>query len=125
MNPEVTLRKFPVSPEEIEAAIAAAPEQAEDLECPYDPNDAGQVEAYWQNATVVRNGGYPAVQSALAERRGLRSPQIAPLKVPVTIRFDEDVLAALRATGKDWQTRVNVVVREWLESQRTAGAGLK
>ena len=124
MKPEVTLLKFPVSPEEIEAAIAAAPEQAEDLECPYDPNDAGQVDAYWQNATVVREGGYPAVQTALAEMRGLRSP-CTPLKVPVTIRFDEDVLAALRASGKDWQTRVNVLVREWLESQRTAGAGLK
>ncbi len=59
MNPEVTLRKFPVSAEEIEAAIAAAPEQAEDLECPYDPNDAEQVKAYWQNATVVREGGTP------------------------------------------------------------------
>ena len=124
MKPEVTLLKFPVSPEEIEAAIAAAPEQAEDLECPYDPNDAGQVDAYWQNATVVREGGYPAVQAALAEMRGLRSP-CTLLKVPVTIRFDEDVLAALRASGKDWQTRVNVLVREWLESQRTAGAGLK
>ena len=123
MNPEVTLRKFPVSAEEIEAAIAAAPEQAEDLECPYDPSDAEQVEAYWQNATVVREGGYPAVQSALAERRGLRSPDT--LKVSVTIRFDEDVLAALMASGKDWQTRVNVLVREWLQSQRTAGADLK
>ena len=65
------------------------------------------------------------MQAALAERRGLRSPRSAPLKVPVTIRFDEDVLAALRATGKDWQARVNVVLREWLESQRTVDAGLK
>ena len=44
-----------------------------------------------------------------------------PLKVPVTIRFDPDVLAASRATGKGWQTRVNGLVREWLESQRTGG----
>jgi uncharacterized protein (DUF4415 family) len=33
--------------------------------------------------------------------------------VPV-IRFDADVLAGLRATGKGWQTRVNDAMRQWL-----------
>ena len=34
-----------------------------------------------------------------------------PLKVPTTIRFDADVLAALKASGKGWQTRVNEAMR--------------
>jgi uncharacterized protein (DUF4415 family) len=39
-----------------------------------------------------------------------------PLKVPTTIRFDADVLAALKASGKGWQTRVNNAVRDWLKT---------
>ena len=39
-----------------------------------------------------------------------------PLKVPTTIRFDADVLATLKASGKGWQTRVNDMVRKWLKT---------
>jgi uncharacterized protein (DUF4415 family) len=35
-------------------------------------------------------------------------------KKRIAIRLDNDVLAALRATGKGWQTRVNNVLRDWL-----------
>jgi len=38
-------------------------------------------------------------------------------KEQVAIRFDKDVLAALRATGKGWQTRVNEVMREWVKER--------
>ncbi len=47
-----------------------------------------------------------------------RGQQRAPLKTPTTIRFDADVLAALRATGPGWQTRVNEAMREWVKSRR-------
>ena len=40
--------------------------------------------------------------------------QKAKPKVPTTIRFDADVLAALRASGRGWQTRVNVA--DWLRT---------
>jgi uncharacterized protein (DUF4415 family) len=52
---------------------------------------------------------------ALAEQRRARGSQKAPLKVPTTIRFDADVLVALKATGKGWQTRVNAVIRQWIQ----------
>ena len=32
-----------------------------------------------------------------------------------TVRFDRDILAAFKATGKGWQTRMNNALREWLE----------
>jgi uncharacterized protein (DUF4415 family) len=52
-----------------------------------------------------------------ARRRGrpVGSVKIAP-KVPTTIRFDQDVLEALKASGRGWQTRVNEAMREWLGS---------
>lgn len=45
-----------------------------------------------------------------------RPPSAKPLKVPTTIRFDADVLAALKSSGKGWQTRVNEAMREWLKT---------
>lgn len=47
-------------------------------------------------------------------------PPKAACKVPTTIRFDPDVLAALKATGRGWQTRVNEAMREWLKSHSGA-----
>jgi len=45
-----------------------------------------------------------------------RPPSTRPLKVPTTIRFDPDVLAALKTSGKGWQTRVNAAMRDWLKT---------
>ncbi len=45
-------------------------------------------------------------------RRG--RPKAAATKEPVKLRLDADVLAALRATGNGWQTRVNDTLRATL-----------
>ena len=37
-------------------------------------------------------------------------------KEQVAIRFDRDVLAAFRAAGPGWQTRMNAALRDWLKS---------
>ena len=37
-------------------------------------------------------------------------------KRSTTIRFDEDVLEAFKATGPGWQTRMNAALKEWLAS---------
>lgn len=54
----------------------------------------------------------------IAARRGrpVGSVKARP-KVPTTIRFDQDVLDALKASGRGWQTRVNDAMREWLVRQ--------
>lgn len=38
-----------------------------------------------------------------------------------TIRFDADVVAALKTTGRGWQTRVNDAMREWLKEDAPPG----
>jgi len=53
--PEPTMKrnatsKPSISPEQMAAALAAAPERVEDPDCPYDPNDPAAVAAYWQGA---------------------------------------------------------------------------
>jgi len=46
----------------------------------------------------------------------MRGPQKSPVKIQTSIRFDQDVLEGLKATGRGWQTRVNDAMREWLRS---------
>ena len=57
--------------------------------------------------------------SGVAEYRRSRGRPVGTSKEQVSIRFDTDVLSALRATGRGWQTRVNDTMREWLK-QRSA-----
>ncbi|MBS1801534.1 MAG: BrnA antitoxin family protein [Acidobacteria bacterium] len=40
-----------------------------------------------------------------------RGPQIAPKKVPVSIRLSADVVKALRGSGAGWQSRVDDILR--------------
>ncbi len=66
-------------------------------DCPYDPNDATAVAAYWQQASLKRGRGRPT----------------AAVKRPtLNMRVDPDVLEAFKATGQGWQTRINAALRE-------------
>jgi uncharacterized protein (DUF4415 family) len=51
-----------------------------------------------------------------ARRRG--RPRVAHPKMMVSMRLDQDVIAALKATGPGWQSRVNAALRRWLEAGR-------
>jgi uncharacterized protein (DUF4415 family) len=44
-------------------------------------------------------------------RRG-RGKQKAPVKSPISIRLDADVVAHFRAGGRGWQGRVNAILRK-------------
>lgn len=50
---------------------------------------------------------------ALAKKAGRPS---GSCKTATTIRLDDDVLEAFRATGKGWQTRVNAALKDWLKT---------
>jgi uncharacterized protein (DUF4415 family) len=43
-----------------------------------------------------------------------------PIKKPVTIRVDADVLAWLKRQGSGYQTRINKLLREAMERKRRA-----
>jgi uncharacterized protein (DUF4415 family) len=70
-----------------------------------DPDALPTTEAEWEAARPVMRIG----------RTG-RPAYTAPKKAPVTLRLDVDVLAALKATGRGWQTRVNDAMRDWLKT---------
>ena len=54
-----------------------------------------------------------------AQRRKRGRPSGSGNKEQVAIRIDRDVLAAFRAGGPGWQTRMNQALREWLQTHPT------
>ncbi|MCL1477387.1 BrnA antitoxin family protein [Marinobacter sp. M3C] len=44
---------------------------------------------------------------------------LIPAKQPVTLRIDEDVLVWFKAQGRGYQTRINKLLRHYMESQVT------
>ncbi|MEY3980003.1 MAG: hypothetical protein RLZZ375_1432 [Pseudomonadota bacterium] len=45
-------------------------------------------------------------------------PPSSSTKISTTIRFDAEIVAAFRADGPGWQSRINDALREWLSQRR-------
>ena len=60
------------------------------------------------------------MQAGIEAYRRQRGRPTGSDKESTTIRFDRDVLAAFRAGGPGWQTRMNAVLRDWLKTQSPA-----
>lgn len=80
-----------------------------------DPDTVELDEEWFTRALPARKFFSPQTYEKLCAMRQ-RGPKDKPLKVPTTIRFDADVLEALRAKGHGWQTRVNALLREAVAS---------
>jgi uncharacterized protein (DUF4415 family) len=44
-----------------------------------------------------------------------------PVKIPVGLKLDDDVLGWFKAQGRGYQTRINAVLRRYVEMRRKAG----
>jgi len=78
--------------------------------------DAGQVLPGLREALAEAKAGQVGrvhtPEQVVARRRGRPAGSLAAVtKEPVKLRLDPDVLAALRATGDGWQTRINDMLR--------------
>jgi len=57
----------------------------------------------------------PEMFAKAVVRRGLKSP---PSKQQITIRLDDDVLQWFRAQGEGYQTRINSLLRAYMEAHQ-------
>jgi uncharacterized protein (DUF4415 family) len=57
----------------------------------------------------------PEMFAKAVVRRGLKPP---PSKRQITIRLDEDVLKWFRAQGEGYQTRINALLRAYMEAHQ-------
>ncbi len=46
----------------------------------------------------------------------VRGPQNTPLKVPVSIRLNPDVVEFFKSQGKGWQTKINSILHEYMRT---------
>ena len=74
-----------------------------------DPDDAQELAAEFFKSADLYEGDKPKARGR---------PKAAITKESVKLRLDADVLAALRASGEGWQTRINETLRA---SLRLAG----
>jgi uncharacterized protein (DUF4415 family) len=68
----------------------------------------GQAASHTQETILARRKGRPVGAVATQTKEALK------------LRVDADILAAMRATGKGWQTRVNLWLREGVSSGKLA-----
>jgi uncharacterized protein (DUF4415 family) len=68
-----------------------------------------------KNFPVVYDGDSPKLTEEQVARMKPAHPEywkVEPVKVPLSIKIDADVLAWFKARGKGYQTRINKVLRE-------------
>lgn len=56
-----------------------------------------------------------ALPSSLLKKLSVRGLQKTPIKERITIRLSPEVVAAFRASGDGWQTRMDAALRGWLK----------
>jgi len=86
-----------------------------------DPDDAPELtgedfaRGIWTigEKVVSREEAQKAISKALRGR-----PAGTATKSSTTVRFDNDVLDAFKASGKGWQSRMNAALRDWLKEHR-------
>lgn len=75
-----------------------------------DPDDAPEITDEWIESADLYHG----------DRLVRRGRPAGSHKTATTIRFDDDVLDAFKATGKGWQTRINAALKDWLKTHKPA-----
>ena len=115
MKPKNSPTKLPASVKEWEAVIAAAPGKDRPL--------TAKEKRQWDNAVVVKGGGYQAVRAAVAAKRkpGERGPQLSPTKQLVSVRYSPEVLSYFKASGAGWQTRMDEALKQWVATHASGG----
>ncbi len=99
-------RKIHIPSDEEDAAITRAVEE--------DPDNPPLDDNFFENARPVTD--YPEIADILRRHGKLGRPPLpeSARKQRVTLYLDRDIVAALKADGKGWQTRANAALRKAL-----------
>ena len=110
-----TSKQLVISPEEMQAALDAAPDQVNEARALYQSGNPASVEAHWDGAVVTHS--QDDLKKAVRRMRGKNKK---PTKEQVSVRYSPEVLEYFRATGNGWQTRMDEVLQHYVEQQETA-----
>ena len=77
--------------------------------------DARELDAEWFAKAKPASEAFPHdMYATLVAKRPRGRPKADETKVFTAIRLDADVLNAFKSTGKGWQTRVNLALRQYI-----------
>ena len=86
-----------------------------------DPDDAPELtdEDFSRGVWAIGENVVSREEAQKAIKKALRGrPPGTGQKKSTTVRFDNDILAAFKSTGKGWQSRMNAALRDWLKEHR-------
>jgi len=85
-----------------------------------DPDDAPELtDEDFARGTWKNGDSMVSRQEAQAAIARTGRPRIAEPKKAVNIRLAPEILAAFKATGKGWQTRINTALHNWLKEHNS------
>ena len=77
-----------------------------------DPDEIPELpDAFFENATRHIAGKEVGKEQFQAFQKTMGRPRVAVKRPTLSMRIDPDVLEALKASGRGWQTRVNAILR--------------
>lgn len=82
-----------------------------DADIVHDADSPKTTEADWDQAFTSHSAAELHTKT-VSRTRGANK---RPCKEQVAVRYDAEILAYFRATGKGWQTRMNNALKEWLK----------
>ncbi len=82
-----------------------------------DPDAPLLTDAFFERKKLSRG---QVAEIAKVIRRSRGRPVSERKKVAVTIRLDPEIVAALRAEGPGWQTRLNAWLAQWTRRKKVA-----
>jgi uncharacterized protein (DUF4415 family) len=92
------------------------------LDLPPDKTDWARVEALTDEEIEAAIADDPDAAPIADEGFWARARVVLPPpKEPISIRIDKDVLAWFRSLGRGYQTRINAVLRAYMEARKKAG----
>lgn len=85
-----------------------------------DPDDAPELTEEFFSKAMPMIGGRPVSreQFAVNVKKRMGRPPVEVTRPTLNMRVDPDVLAALKASGKGWQTRLNALLRREVLGER-------
>ncbi len=89
-----------------------------------DPDDAPELTSDFFEQGEWKIGERPlspqAGAAALREALSRGNPMAQSVQQALTVRYDAEVIAAFKATGKGWQARMNDALKDWLQTHSPA-----
>lgn len=83
-------------------------------------SDEGEVRELSADDFMHFRPAQDVLPASLKRKLGVRGRQKSPTKELISIRLSLEVLSEFRSAGEGWQVRIDIALKEWLETHHFA-----